>query len=82
MILVDIYIPSVDQNYDFEIDEDMVLEELVDKLSVLLSAYLNTNLKKNHNEFMLCSYKKMEILDYHKTLRQSGISNGDHLLFV
>lgn len=46
MILVDIYIPSVDQNYDFEIDEDMILEELVDKLSVLLSAYLNTNLKK------------------------------------
>ena len=82
MILVDIYVPSVDRTFDFELNEDTLLDELIRKIQDILSYFLHMEKRETEGSFLLCSYEKQRILDENQTLRQNGITNGAHLLLV
>ena len=81
MILVDVYVPSVDATYDLELDENVEISDVIDKISDMLCAYLNME-RKDEKKFMLCSLSKKKILNGHSTLSANDIRNGDKFLLV
>ena len=73
MILVDIYIPSLDKNYDFQVDENVSIKSLILEI---------TDMIENETKFMLCSMDQKKILEKYYTLKECDIRNGSKLLLV
>lgn len=82
MILVDIYIPSLDKNYDFQVDENVSIKSLILEITEMIEN--ETKSEKNHEpeKFMLCSMDQKKILEKYHTLKKCNIRNGSKLLLV
>jgi len=82
MILVDIYAPSVDKSYDFNLDENakgsVILEEIVE----MIDQKERTALVGDLGDLMLCDKLNCRILPMDIALRDCGIHNGSSLLLV
>lgn len=82
MILVDIYIPSLGDTFDFRIDETAKLTNVVQEISEMLTIKYKSSLNKKPEEFMLCSIADCRILNNDTTLWENNITNGSKLLMV
>lgn len=82
MILVDIYVPSVDQEYDFHLDQNAPIELVIEELVELISQKERCKLTGSASEMMLCNRVKESILPANYTLAQCGISSGSKLILV
>lgn len=82
MILVDVYIPSVDDSYDFMLDENVPVEQLITEISEMVSKKVQGKMLAGGTEFMMCSMDKNEVLDRNQTLYVSGIRDGSRLMLV
>lgn len=82
MILVDIYVPSVDQEFDFGLDETVKISGIIEEVASMVSQKEQCELKGNPAEFLLCSMRDKAILPRDKTLSECGISNGNRLILV
>ena len=79
MILVDIYVPSVDKGYDFSLDENakgsVILEEIVE----MIDQKERTSLVGDLGALMLCDRLNCRVLP---ALKDCGLHNGSSLLLV
>mgnify|MGYP004457303257 FL=1 len=82
MILVDIYIPSLDKTYDFQVDEDVSIENLTVEITEMIANETKSGKDAIYESFMLCSVEQKQILKKHATLKGCGIKNGSRLLLV
>lgn len=82
MILVDIDVPSVDNSYDFQLDEDSSVYNIIGEISELISQKEHCNIKGNMDALMLCTRKDNRILSINSTLRECGVQTGDSLILV
>lgn len=82
MILVDIYIPSLGETYDFRVDETARVVSVVQEISEMLTIRYKSKLNKSPEEFMLCSIDNGQILYNDSTLWENNIKNGGRLLMV
>ena len=82
MILVEIIVPSVDSTYDFQLDEDAMIYNVIGEISELISQKEHCNVVGDYKKLMLCSIKDSQILSVNKTLRECGIQTGDSLELV
>ncbi len=82
MILIDIYVASLGESYDFRVDETAPVNNVVSEISEMLCVKYKTGLNKNNQEFMLCSCMDKKILDGNSTLWENSIQNGSKLLLV
>ena len=82
MILVDIYIPSIDDSYDFMLDENVPVEQIIIELSEMISKKVKGDVPENMGEFMMCSMDQNEILDRNLSLYAGGIRDGSRLMLV
>lgn len=82
MILVDVYVPSVDKSYDFNLDEtakgSVILEELVE----MIDQKERTSLVGDLGDLILCDRLCCRILPMDIALKDCGIHNGSSLLLV
>lgn len=80
MILLDVYIPSLDQSFDFEVELDIS----VDSVTRLIVCFLSENLGYvfTEREKKLFSYRKKVFLINKLTLREEGIRNADRLFLI
>lgn len=82
MMMVDIYVPGVDQTYDFNVDENakisLLLEELVGMICQKEQCVLNGNIK----ELLLVSLTRNQILNPGLTLLHYKIGQGERLMLV
>ena len=62
MILVDIYVPSVDQTYNFSLSEDIGIEAIVNEIIGMISQKEQTVLVGNQEELNLYSINDKRIL--------------------
>lgn len=81
MILVDVYVPAVEQTYDFRVEEtccpDMIIGEIcemVEKREQMLS--------DKGERHLLVDASLQCMLSYEKTLEQSGVTDGHTLILV
>lgn len=82
MILVDIYIPSLDKVYDFQVDEKVSVENLVVEVAEMIANETRSGRKSEAEQFLLCSVEKGMILPGKSTLQACGMRNGSRLLLV
>lgn len=82
MILVDIYIPSLDKTYDFQVDEEVSIENLTLEISEMIANETKSGNGTGGAEFMLCTMENEKILKKSFTLKECGIKNGSRLLLV
>ena len=82
MILVDIYVPSVDKTYDFQLNEGIGIHAVVEEISEMIGQKEHSKIVGRTDELFLCQYKTQRILDKEKTLKEEGVITGDKLLLV
>lgn len=82
MILVDIYVPSTGNTYDFQLDEDVPVGNVIEEVSEMIGQKEHCRIVGDMTKLMLCVGKNQQILRKDYTLAQCQIVNGDSLLLV
>lgn len=82
MILVEVYVPAVDERFDFEMDENTRISRIVSDLCEILSKKMKNPMPDRPEEFMLCSLDRDTLLPGTSTLHQCRIGDGSRLLLV
>ena len=82
MILVDIYVASLGESFDFRVDETAKIVNVVSEISEMICVKYKTKLNAKPEDFMLCSYEDKKILDGETTLWKNSIRNGSKLMLV
>ena len=82
MILVEVYVPVLDETDDFELDENVPVSHVVAELVEMLSKKTKSRMPERMDGFLLCSLEYNEPLNPVRTLYQNGIRDGQTLLLV
>ena len=83
MILVDVYVPSLDQTYDFQLDETGTVRQITRVLAELLCRKSGSRAdEEGTGRFVLCSSEPGRILPPDLTLAACGIDSGSRLFIV
>ncbi len=82
MILVDIYVPAVNQTYDFSLDENARISLLLEEISGMICQKEQCQLRGSVKELLLVSQSSKKILNSEKTLSYYRVNQGDRLMLV
>lgn len=82
MILTDIYIPAVDGNYDFMLDENVPVVQVMEEISEMISKKVKEKKPDQISDFVLYSRDSDTILDQNLSLFANGVHDGSRLIFV
>lgn len=82
MILVDIYIPSLNRAYDFQVDENAPVENLMREIGEMLGNQTKAGKKPSADSFFLFSMEQEQILQGKASLKACGVKNGTRLILV
>lgn len=82
MISVDIYVPSLDQKYDFHLDENTKIRVIIEEIIEMVEQKECTVLSGNTKALLLCDHLRHLALPKDETLCNCGIFNGSSLLLV
>lgn len=82
MITVDIYVPSVNRVYDFELDENVQIGNIIDEISGLIEQKEHCVLAGNRAELALCLREGSMILPAGMTLAECGVRTGNSMILV
>lgn len=82
MIIVDVYIPSLDRTYNFNLDEDAKIRVLIEEISELICKKEHSSLDGARERFILGVFGKQICFHSEYSLREYSIKNGDKLILV
>ncbi len=82
MVLVDVYIPAVDESFDFMLDEGMEVEKLIMEICEMISKKIQGRPLEDYSDFMLYHMDSKRQLEKGRTLRMAGIRDGARLMLV
>lgn len=81
MILVDIQIPLLDKIFDFELDEGLKVEILLQDILTLIAGEEKLH-KGNAKDLFLYAVRQETVLKGEETLECQGILEGDRLILI
>ncbi len=81
MILIDIYVLTLDKTYDFELDEHTSVEDLTKEILLLIGQKESLSLESDKESY-LYSVTRNCILRKDCDLERQGIANGEQLLLL
>lgn len=82
MIMADVYVPSIGRRYDFSLDEQAVIAQLIPEIAEVICQKENCSLGGDPEGLLLCLMDTHQILDSSKCLSSYRIGNGSSLLLV
>lgn len=82
MILVDIYVPSLDRNYDFQLNENAGVGTIIEEISEMVGQKERSRIVGDVEKLTLCDKRQKYVLDKEKTLAECGISTGSSLILI
>ena len=80
MIMIDVLIPPLDESFDFEIDEEIMPEEFVLKLTGIIENMRNVSF--SCRPFNLFSFKKGDFIKDDLSFARQGITSGERFVLV
>lgn len=82
MINVDVYVPSLDRVYNFNLDEDSKISVLIEEISELICKKEHSDLDGEREDFIMGTID--EGINFHSgySLKAYGIKNGEKLILV
>ena len=82
MILVDIYVPAVDDTFDFMLDENASIAAIMIEISEMLTKKTGSGKLSDKNEFVLYDAERQTPLISNRSLFECGVGDGDRLIIV
>lgn len=82
MVNVDVYVPSLDEVLDFELDESVPVSQLLSEMTEILAKRAKEDADVGRKGFLLCIPQERRTLPAHLTLQMCGVKNGDRLMLV
>lgn len=82
MILVDIYVPVMDETYDFYLDEKMEVGILIQQIADMICQKEQCPVKGDIGNLTLWNTEIRCRLSRGSTLKESGVDGGDRLMLV
>ncbi|MGN0409393.1 MAG: EsaB/YukD family protein [Candidatus Fimousia sp.] len=82
MILVEVYVISMNEYVDILLDEELLVGQAMEEICQLLGQKLNTSIGEEKDTLLLCSMDGKEILPKKRTLADCRIQDGSRLLLV
>lgn len=82
MILVDVYVPSLDRVYDFNLDEDSKISVLIEEISELICKKEHSQLDGEKTRFVMGSFDRKINFNPQYSLSEYSIKNGEKLILV
>ena len=82
MLQVDLYVPSLNKKYNFNLNETTQVGTIMDELTEMICQKEQCNICGELGDLMLVSIEKQEVLEKQATLIQYGITTGNRLMLV
>lgn len=82
MIIVEIYVPSVDKTYEFKLNEDVAVNVAVDEISSVICQKEQCSVKGDKTQLMLFRCESEQTLSMNLSLYENGVQSGDRLMLV
>lgn len=82
MILVDVYIPAIEQTVDFHLEETAQIRNLTEEVGEMIAQMTRSELKNPHDQLLLCDCGSKRILSLDRSLQECGIKDGSKLLLI
>ena len=82
MIMVDVYVPVLDKEYDFCLNPDVKISMVIEEISEMIARKEHSQIVGNAGELILCDREEGRILDNSKTLGICRIQTGRRLMLV
>ena len=82
MVMVEIFVPLLDQRYDFRLDEHTQIWFLLEEISAMICQKEQRGMKGDWQRLMLCQTSARRRLPPGKTLAECGVKIGDSLMLV
>lgn len=82
MILTDIYIPAVDDHYDFMLDENVPVMQIMEEISEMIAKKVKEKKPGRISDFVLYSRYSDTMLDQNRSLFVNGVHDGSRLILV
>ncbi len=82
MILVDVYVPAMDDNYDFMVDENVAVSQIVTEIGGMISKKVKETLLEQDADFQLYSMNTGTLLNSGQSLYMNNVTDGCRLLLV
>ena len=82
MILINVYFAETNRSYDFRVDTDVPVGQLVPDMVNLIALREHLTLSRDPGVFMLCKKNSEEILAQESTLRCYALHSGDELMLL
>jgi hypothetical protein len=82
MILVDVYIPSIDDTYDFMLDENISVDRIILEMTGIISKKMRNDVILDTENFFLYSMKEKKLLKKNLSLFNNGVRDGSQLMLV
>ncbi len=79
MIFVDVQIPALDKVFDFELDEEVRIKQLLDEIPKLIAKKTKKKIYCNE-KWYLYALEREALLQEELTLKEQGIGDGERLI--
>ena len=81
-MLLAVFFAETNQAYDFKLDGNLPVGQLVEEMVGMISQRDHIALKREPGLFLLCSKKQGRILNKSCTLLENGVVSGDELMLI
>ena len=82
MLLVDIYVPSVDKTYNFSLNENVEIGSLITEITEMIEKNEKSEFSGDKNKLFLYDKNRKEALSLSNTLYDYYITTGSQLILV
>lgn len=82
MIVVDLHVPIIYQNYNFQLNENIEINLLIEEISEMIGQKEHSQIVGDVNKLLLCDKKTGRVLEKNKTLNECGVITGNSLILV
>lgn len=82
MIVVDIYLPALGREYDFRLNETILIDILIDEITDVICQKEQCSMSDEIGKLTLWDIRQERRLSGRETLAECGIYSGSKLLLV
>ena len=82
MILVDVFVPSVDVTYDFQLNEAIPVGTVIEEIAEMVGQKEQCRIVGDVGNLQICDKKSGLALDKRRTLLDCEIQTGDRLILI
>lgn len=82
MIMVDIFVPAVDKEYDFTLNADVKIKTIIEEISEMVAHKEQSEIVGDADQLMLCDRDGKTVLSDMMTLRECGIKTGSKMMLI